>query len=156
MSDIKIDPAVLSSSAGKTVLITGAARGIGAATAKLFNQHGANVVLADLSQFRETAEQFIQGLVYPERAIFAEGNIIDWAELSGCFKKAVERFGSIDVVVANAGIMESRSVLELEFNQDGELLEDGEAGRVIDVNLKGTLNSEYHCLSYSLLARNEF
>jgi NAD(P)-dependent dehydrogenase (short-subunit alcohol dehydrogenase family) len=138
MSNITIDPAILSTATNKTVLITGAARGIGAATAKQFNAHGANVVLADLAQFRSTAE----GLD-PSRAIFVQGDIVDWIELRECFKKTLERFGGIDIVVANAGIMESRSVLDFEVDEDGELKEDDEAKRVFDVNLRGTLNSEY-------------
>lgn len=72
-----------------------------------------------------------------------EGNIVDWDELRNCFKKTVERFGGIDIVVANAGIMESRSVLDFEVDDDGELKEDVEAKRVFDVNLRGTLNSSY-------------
>lgn len=72
-----------------------------------------------------------------------EGNIVDWIELRDCFKKTLDRFGGIDIVVANAGIMESKSVLDLEVDEDGELKEDGEAKRVFDVNLRGTLNSSY-------------
>ncbi|KAJ5082257.1 hypothetical protein N7532_011300 [Penicillium argentinense] len=142
MSNITFDPTTLSQSTNKTVIITGAARGIGAATAKLFNQHGANVVLADLSQFRAAAENLINSeFAHPERAIFVTGSIVNWAELTACFKTAIQKFGSLDVVVANAGIMESRPVLDLSVDKDGELREDEEAGSVIDVNLKGTLNS---------------
>jgi NAD(P)-dependent dehydrogenase (short-subunit alcohol dehydrogenase family) len=144
MSNITIDPNILSTATNKTVLITGAARGIGAATAKQFNAHGANVVLADLAQFRSTAEGLIEhDLPDPSRAIFVQGDIVDWIELRECFKKTLERFGGIDIVVANAGIMESRSVLDFEVDEDGELKEDDEAKRVFDVNLRGTLNSEY-------------
>jgi NAD(P)-dependent dehydrogenase (short-subunit alcohol dehydrogenase family) len=144
MSNITIDPAILSTATNKTVLITGAARGIGAATAKQFIAHGANVVLADLAQFRSTAEDLIEhDLPDPSRAIFVQGDIVDWIELRECFKKTLERFGGIDIVVANAGIMESRSVLDFEVDEDGELKEDDEAKRVFDVNLRGTLNSEY-------------
>lgn len=143
MAQIELDQTLLATSTNKTILITGAARGIGLATAKLFNQHGANVVLADLVQFRDAAEEEIKAeFVDPSRAIFVPGNIADWAELTACFKTAVERFGCLDVVVANAGVMESRPVLDMGFvDENGELCEDTEAGRVIDVNLKGTLNS---------------
>ncbi|KAJ5166763.1 Short-chain dehydrogenase/reductase SDR [Penicillium canariense] len=147
MSQVQLDPGILSGAANKTVLVTGAARGIGAATAALFNHHGANVVIADLAQFRETAEQLIQSqFSNPERVLFIPGNIVDWAQLTACFKIAVDRFGGIDIVVANAGIMESSPVLALDdVDENGSLLENDEAGRVIDVNLKGTLNSMPHC-----------
>lgn len=144
MSNITIDPSILSTATNKTVLVTGAAHGIGAATAKQFNAHGANVALVDLAQFCSSAEQFIQhDLADPSRAIFLEGNVVDWVELRDCFKTTLDRFGGIDIVVANAGIMESKSVLDLEVDEEGELKEDGEAKRVFDVNLRGTLNSSY-------------
>lgn len=142
MSQIEINPNILSQSANKTVLITGAARGIGAATAALFNHHGANVIIADLAQFQETAEHLIVStFTNPRHAIFVPGNIVDWAQLTSCFKAAVERFGGIDVVVANAGIMESSPVLDMDVDENGDLKENTDAERVIDVNLKGTLNS---------------
>lgn len=143
MSQIEINPSILSQSANNTVLITGAARGIGAATAALFNYHGANVVIADLAQFQKAAEHLIEStFTNPQRAIFVPGDIVDWAQLTSCFKAAVERFGSIDVVVANAGIMESSPVLDMNcVDENGDLRESTEANRIIDVNLKGTLNS---------------
>ncbi|KAJ5951917.1 uncharacterized protein N7479_010330 [Penicillium vulpinum] len=143
MTEVKIDQAIFSQSSGKTVLITGAARGIGAATAILFNSHGANVVLADLPQLRDSAEEVIQKqMKFSNRAIFVPTNIVNWAELTACFETAITTFGRIDIVVANAGIMESESVLDMDnVDENGHLLESLEAGRVIDVNLKGTLNT---------------
>ncbi|GLI73794.1 hypothetical protein PoHVEF18_002023 [Penicillium ochrochloron] len=143
MSQIELDLSILSQSANKSVLITGGARGIGAATASLFNHYGANVVIADLAQFREAAEHLISStFTNPQRAIFVPGNIVDWAQLTSCFKAAIERFGEIDIVVANAGIMESSPVLDVDsVDENGDLRENTEAGRVIDVNLKGTLNT---------------
>ncbi|KAJ5496496.1 Short-chain dehydrogenase/reductase SDR [Penicillium fimorum] len=143
MTDVKLDQALFSQSAGKTVLITGAGRGIGAATAILFNSHGANVVLADLPHLRASAEEVIEKqMKFPTRAIFLSANIVNWAELTACFEEAITTFGKVDIVIANAGIMESESVLDMEnVDGNGRLLESVEAGRVIDVNLKGTLNS---------------
>ncbi|CAI7659081.1 unnamed protein product [Penicillium glandicola] len=143
MTEVKVDHSLFSQSTGKTVLITGAARGIGAATAILFNSHGANVVLADLPQLRDSAEEVIQNqMKFPARAIFVATNIVNWAELTACFEAAITTFGKIDIVIANAGIMESESVLDMDnVDADGRLLESLEAGRVIDVNLKGTLNT---------------
>jgi NAD(P)-dependent dehydrogenase (short-subunit alcohol dehydrogenase family) len=150
MPQITFDHSILSQSANKTVLITGAARGIGAATAALFNHHGANVVIADLAQFQDAAEHLISSFTHPQRALFVPGNIVDWVQLTSCFKAAIARFGGIDVVVANAGIMESSPVLDMNFvDENGDLKESAEAVKVIDVNLKGTLNS---MVAYSKLA----
>lgn len=142
MAQIQLDSSHFPQASKKTVLITGAARGIGAATATLFNSQGANIILADLAQSRDTAEHLIRThFTYPDRAVFVPGNITDWAELSACFKTAVATFGGVDVVVANAGIMESQPVLDLDVDENGDLRESEEAGMVVDVNLKGTLNS---------------
>lgn len=145
MTEVKVDQALFSQSAGKTVLITGAARGIGAATAILFNSHGANVILADLAQLRNSAEEVIQKqMKFSESAIFVSTDIVNWAELTSCFEEAIATFSKVDIVIANAGIMESESVLDINnVDANGRLLESLEAGRVIDVNLKGTLNSEF-------------
>ncbi|KAJ5682189.1 hypothetical protein N7462_005354 [Penicillium macrosclerotiorum] len=143
MTQLRMDHSILSQAANKTVIITGAARGIGAATATLFNRHGANVVIADLDQFREGAENLISGsFAYPNRGLFVPGNIVDWAELTTCFETAMDRFGGIDMVVANAGIMESQMVLDMsDVDGNGHLRQSQDADRVIDVNIKGTLNS---------------
>ena len=143
MAQVELNQSLFAEAKDKTVLITGAARGIGAATATLFNAKGANVILADLSQFRTEAEEVIRTqLAHPDRAAFFPANIVDWTELTECFEKTIARFGGLDIAVANAGIMESRPVLDLDaVDGDGRLLESEEAGRVIDVNLKGTLNS---------------
>ncbi|KAJ5706053.1 hypothetical protein N7536_001742 [Penicillium majusculum] len=154
MTEVKVDQALFSQSAGKTVLITGAARGIGAATAILFNSHGANVILADLAQLRNSAEEVIQKqMKFSESAIFVSTDIVNWAELTSCFEEAIATFGKVDIVIANAGIMESESVLDINnVDANGRLLESLEAGRVIDVNLKGTLNNPQRTKSILLVA----
>ncbi|CAK7229567.1 hypothetical protein SBRCBS47491_007291 [Sporothrix bragantina] len=140
--NVEIDPAVLASAAGQTVVITGAAGGIGAATAALFSENGANVVIADLAFARATAEKLITTLAYPDKAIFVPADILNWADMKNLFKEAVSKFGQVDVVVANAGIMETKLVLDLDaVDEKGDLLESHEAFRVIDVNIKGTLNT---------------
>ena len=59
------------------------------------------------------------------------------------FSRTKEKFGSIEVVVANAGMMETKHFFDFEdeMDENGELKEPKEAYRVIDVNLKGTMNS---------------
>jgi NAD(P)-dependent dehydrogenase (short-subunit alcohol dehydrogenase family) len=129
---------------GKTVIVTGAGGGIGAATARYYHSHGANVVLADLEQMRSSAEAVVASLAESVRATFIAVNILDWGQMNSLFRLAKEKFGTIDVVVANAGVMESSLVLESqEVDETGDLKEPTEAYKVLDINVKGTLNSQF-------------
>ncbi|KAF9884799.1 hypothetical protein FE257_001215 [Aspergillus nanangensis] len=143
MTDIQIDPSLLQNASGKTVLITGGANGIGAAAAALFNAHGANVVISDLESTRQTAETLISSFPRPEASVFIAANILDFTQMTALFRQAAEHFGHpIDTVVANAGIMETHPVLDLDnVDHEGNLRESTEGFRVIDINLKGTLNT---------------
>ncbi|KAF5580400.1 short-chain dehydrogenase reductase SDR [Fusarium pseudoanthophilum] len=130
----------LSTLAGKTVIVTGGANGIGAETVKLFNSHGANTVVADLERTRAEAESVIRSLQHPSAALFFSVNILVWDEMRALFSQCIQNFGKIDIVVANAGIMESQSLFDITVDGQGELRESIEGFRVIDVNLKGTIN----------------
>lgn len=144
MKEIRLDQQLLTSLPGKTALVTGSASGIGAETARLFNAHGANVVVADLEPTRQAADSLIQSFQHPERALFVPTNITEWSQMTNLFKTANSTFGQVDIVVANAGVIESRSVLDFEnVDENGDLVESREGSRVIDINLKGTLNSAY-------------
>jgi NAD(P)-dependent dehydrogenase (short-subunit alcohol dehydrogenase family) len=142
MTSITLDSALLSALPGKTVIITGAANGIGAETARTFHRHGANVVIADLPMAQSAAEELISSLSNPSRAIFVPANILVWSDMLNLFNTAIKTFGKVDVVVANAGLMESKPFFQLDVDEAGQLKEPVEAYRVIDVNLKGTLNSK--------------
>jgi NAD(P)-dependent dehydrogenase (short-subunit alcohol dehydrogenase family) len=142
MRSITLDPVLLSQLANKTAIITGAANGIGAQTARLFNLHGANVVIADLETTRAAAEALIATFLSPLKTIFIPTNIISWEDMKSLFRQTKGRFGSVEIVVANAGIMEPKSILDMDdLDDNGDLVESKEAFKVIDVNLKGTLNS---------------
>lgn len=137
------EPDLLADLGQKTVIVTGGAAGIGAATVRLCNSRHANVVIADLEHTRSAAQAAIADLPYPENALFAAVDILDWQQMRDTFEKAVKRFGRIDIVVANAGRMESAMVLDLDDTEaDGAPKEPREAYNVIDINLKGTLNSK--------------
>ncbi len=128
--------------ASKTVIVTGGAGGIGAATAKVFNTNGANVVIADIPSSQGTAQKLIASFPYPEKAVFTPVDILNWGQMLDLFRGTIDRFGSIDTVVANAGIMEKTETLDIDSTDDqGNLLESTGAFNVIDVNVKGTLNS---------------
>jgi NAD(P)-dependent dehydrogenase (short-subunit alcohol dehydrogenase family) len=85
---------------GKVALVTGAARGIGYETARQLHARGASVAVVDLDpdQVREAAEQI------GERAIGIAADVTDHAAMMGAVAETVERFGGLDIVVANAGI----------------------------------------------------
>ncbi|RSM06179.1 hypothetical protein CEP52_005847 [Fusarium oligoseptatum] len=120
MHQLDFSSSNLADLAGKTVIVTGAARGIGASTAALFNSHGANVVLVDLPQAKDAATSLIESFQYPEKSLFAPANILFWKDL---------------------------------VDEAGDPVESLEANRVIDVNLKGTLNTLRLGLHY--LSQNE-
>ena len=128
----------------KTVIVTGGAGGIGAQTIKSFYSHNCNVVIADLPYAKETAENLIRTLGDSSRAMFVPANIVDWKDMQALFRKTKEAFGQVDVVIANAGLMESKGFYDFEEDESGELKEPTEAYRVLDVNLKGTMNSKPH------------
>lgn len=85
---------------GKVALVTGAARGIGYETARQLHMRGASVAVVDLDpeQAREAAERI------GARAIGIGADVTDHAAMLAAVAEIVERFGGLDVVVANAGI----------------------------------------------------
>ncbi len=85
---------------GRTAFITGAARGIGAETARRLHSKGANVALVGLEPERLEASAAQLG----DRAIAIEADVTDFEALERAVAVTVERFGGIDVGVANAGI----------------------------------------------------
>jgi NAD(P)-dependent dehydrogenase (short-subunit alcohol dehydrogenase family) len=89
---------------GKVALVTGAARGIGFETARQMHMRGASVAVVDLDpeQAREAAERI------GERAIGIGADVTDHAAIMQAVAETVERFGGLDVAVANAGIAQSK------------------------------------------------
>ena len=114
----------------KVAIITGAANGIGAATAEIFAREGAKVVVADFD--RENGEKIAEQLNKGgAEAFFFKVNVVDAENVQELMDKTLERFGKIDILVNNAGI-----------TADGWLVKMTEEqwDRVIDVNLKGVFN----------------
>jgi NAD(P)-dependent dehydrogenase (short-subunit alcohol dehydrogenase family) len=85
---------------GRTVFITGAARGIGAATAERLHAKGANVALVGLEPERLEENAARLG----DRAAWFEADVTDFEALQRAVAGVVERFGAVDVAIANAGL----------------------------------------------------
>ena len=85
---------------GKTVLITGAARGIGAAAAERLHARGANIALVGLEPDRLAERAAALG----DRAAWFEADVTDDDALQAAVAGTVDRFGGIDVAIANAGL----------------------------------------------------
>lgn len=113
----------------KVVFITGGARGIGAEVARRLHNKGARLVLTDLDQAELAA---IATELGEDRVLTAVADVRDLPAMQAAATKAVERFGGIDVVVANAGIASYGSVL----NVDPEAFK-----RVLDVNVLGVFHT---------------
>ncbi|HEX2128719.1 MAG TPA: SDR family oxidoreductase [Solirubrobacterales bacterium] len=92
--------AVLYPPQGKVALITGAARGIGYETARQLHAKGASVAVLDLD--REAAQQACDSI--GERTLAIDADVTDSAAMRLAVNQVVERFGGLDIVVANAGI----------------------------------------------------
>jgi NAD(P)-dependent dehydrogenase (short-subunit alcohol dehydrogenase family) len=91
---------------GKTAFITGAARGIGAGLAERLHSRGANVALVGLEPDKLQAAAERLG----DRALAIEADVCDLPALRAAVEQTVERFGGIDVGVANAGLAFSGSL----------------------------------------------
>ena len=112
----------------KTVMITGASRGIGAAAARAFAAAGANVALLA----RGTgAIADLAGEIGP-RALAIPCDVANWTEMARAVQATVDAFGSLDVLVGNAGIIEPIGPLA-EVDPEGW-------STVIDVNVKGVFH----------------
>ncbi|MGB0968381.1 MAG: SDR family oxidoreductase [Halocynthiibacter sp.] len=110
---------------GKTVFITGASRGIGEATARLFAREGAKVVLFA----RSTVETDTIAGEIGENALALSGDVSSWPDMVNAITQAERHFGPIDILINNAGVIDPIGMMSAS---------DPEAwGRVLDINTKG-------------------
>lgn len=119
----------MSSVSGKVVLITGAANGIGAEVARRLHGRGAKLVLTDLDegQLKEVAAR-----LGDDRVLTVVADVRDLAAMQAAADQGVERFGGIDIVMANAGIATAGSVLAVD---------PAAFKTLIDVNVVGVFNT---------------
>jgi NAD(P)-dependent dehydrogenase (short-subunit alcohol dehydrogenase family) len=121
----------------RVAFITGASRGVGAAVARGFHDAGAELALASRS-----GDDL--GL---DRALGIRCDVRDPASVDAAVRAAVERFGKLDIAVANAGVGAYGPFLEMDPD-------DVEA--IIDVNLKGTLYTARFTLPHLIESKGDF
>jgi 3(or 17)beta-hydroxysteroid dehydrogenase len=116
---------------GKVALISGAARGIGAATARLMAEAGAKVAIGDLldERGRETAAAF--------EGLYVHLDVTQEADWTAAVAAAVERFGGLDILVNNAGVFLGKGIEEVSLD---------EWHRLCAVNLTGVFLGTKHAL----------
>ncbi len=115
---------------GKVAVITGAAGGIGAATARLFAREGAKLSISDMDEIRlaKIAEE-IKGI--GAEVIRTKVDVADANSVQAMIDATMHMFGKIDILINNAGII--RDAMSWKMTDDQWDL-------VVDINLKGTFN----------------
>ncbi len=124
----------------KVVLVTGGAAGIGRATALRFGVEGAKVAICDLNEVggHATAEEIAAG---GADAVFHKVDVTSQSEVRQWVAEVITRFGRIDVLVNNAGIVRDGQLVKFK---EGELvgqMAEADFDLVVAVNLKGV----FHC-----------
>jgi NAD(P)-dependent dehydrogenase (short-subunit alcohol dehydrogenase family) len=126
---------------GKVAIITGAASGIGQATALLFAQDGAKVVVVDINDKggKETVNKIKRGR---KQAVFIHADVSKEVDVKTMAKKVFDIYGDVDILVNNAGVVLVKPLLETT-EQDFE--------KVVNTNYK----SIFLCIKYMLPLMNK-
>lgn len=122
---------------GKTALVTGGARGIGAAICRKLASMGADIAIVDL-QVTEQAEQ-LQAALAEEFGVKAQAyacNVSDQEQCKATVKQVIADFGNVTILVNNAGITRDALILGMK---------EADFDAVISTNLKGTFNMTQAC-----------
>lgn len=123
----------------KTVIVTGGAKGIGKAIALKFADEGANIVL----NYRSSAPDDVVKEITDKgvKCLAFQADVSDFSQAEALITKAFEEFGSVDVLVNNAGI--TKDTLLMRMSED-------DFTSVIDVNLKSVFNTTKHATKIML------
>ncbi|KAI3833504.1 hypothetical protein MKW98_024503 [Papaver atlanticum] len=99
----------------KVAIITGAASGIGEAMARLFIENGALVVIADIQD--ELADQVVSS-IGPDKASYIHCDVTDEKQVEETVAYALDKYGTLDIVYSNAGILGSmRPILDVDMKE---------------------------------------
>lgn len=119
---------------GKVALVTGAASGVGLATAKLLAESGARVVVCDLDEAGQSVSDDIEA--GGGEALFCRADVRRFDQLKDAVEGAESRFGHLNAVVANAGTVGGGAVAHRL-----EDLSEDQWTSIIDINLLGTMRT---------------
>lgn len=111
---------------GKVVIVTGAAAGIGRATAERFTQEGCRVAWWDVKDAAPTGDGFFQKV-----------NVADAASVEEAVKTVVDKWGGVHVLVNNAGILRDAQLIKYKDGAVTGLMSEESFDAVVGVNLKG-------------------
>lgn len=120
----------------KVVLVTGGAAGIGKATALRFAEEGAKVIICDVNETvgQETVKEL------GEAAAFYQVNVASRAEVQKWVDDVVAKYGRVDVIVNNAGILRDGQLVKFKEGALVGQMSEADFDLVISVNLKGVFN----------------
>lgn len=129
----------------KAVVITGAANGIGKETAKRFASYGAKVVIGDRDT--EGGKKTVQEIVADGgQAVFVKCDVLQWDDQVSMFETAISKYGSVDIVVPNAGVTETSKFGSVNFDKSGKPVKPNLL--TLDINLTGVLYTVHLSLHY--------
>lgn len=119
----------------KTIVVTGGAKGIGAGCVRIFHRENGNIVVLDPDE--ETGKALCREL--GDRTLYIKCDISKESEVKSAMEQTVTEFGSLDVLVNNAGIMKYSAVTETSQE---------EWDQVLGVNVKGAFLCSKHAIPY--------
>ncbi|MGB8324402.1 MAG: 3-oxoacyl-ACP reductase FabG [Candidatus Acidiferrum sp.] len=124
----------------KVVIVTGAAAGIGRVTASRFSQEGCRVAAWDVSftPIRKIGHEVQDD---ESKSIVRRVDVSEAAEVEAAVKEVVDRWGRVDVLINNAGILRDEQLVQWKDGQVTKVMSDESFDAVIAVNLKGV----FHC-----------
>ena len=118
----------------KTVIVTGGAKGIGKAIALAFAKEGANIVLNYRTSSPEDVVKEIEN--FGVKCLSIQADISDFAQAQNLVESSIKEFGTIDVLINNAGITKDNLIMRMS---------EEDFDSVINTNLKGAFNMTKHC-----------
>lgn len=129
---------------GKNALITGGSRGIGEALVREYVKQGANVAFTYRSS-QESADVIVNELSGDSKVIAYKSDASNYADSEALIKNVIADFGTIDILINNAGITKDTLMLRMSEEQWDQ---------VIEVNLKSVFNLTKHAMRYMLKNRS--